>query len=456
MLGVGAGGPLGPSGATGAPPGRSSGAAVISARAGPRPDRDVERRAAMLLMSVEGLGPATFYRLLAARGSARAVLELGTSEAGRRELLRHLGSVPDAGHDPARRAAQIVDGLASVAREAAAITDRMAALEIAWLTIEDPDYPARLRLLEVPPPVLFIRGPAAALSAESAVAVVGTRRATLGGRRTAARIADALSRLGVVVISGLALGIDGAAHEATVVAGGTTVAVLGSGHERRFPRAHDRLAGRIVATGGALVSELPPEADPTRGTFPRRNRVISGLADATIVVEAASRSGALITAAWALEQGRECFAVPGSIDAPASAGCLAFLREYPAQVRIVAGIAELIEDLGLARRRRAPAETNHGRPPAQAPRAAPAAVLASLGPAERSVAGALLVGSATVDDLALRSGSPVATVLGTLTLLELRGLVTAAGGRYRLAGELVGASEVGIASVARSRPPVLP
>ena len=452
MLGVGAGGPLGPSGGTGSRDGRS-----LDPAGPPRPgqssdlgaDHELERQAAMLLMSVEGLGPVTFYRLLAARGSARAILELAASEVGRRELLGHLGSLPDPGQDPGRRAAHVADGLAGVARAAAAITDRMAASGLDWLTIEDPGYPARLRALEVPPPVLFIRGPIAALSAESAVAVVGTRRATEGGRRTAARIADALARLGVAIVSGLAVGIDGAAHEATVVANGTTVAVLGSGHERLFPRAHERLARRIIATRGALVSELPPDADPTRGTFPRRNRVISGLADATIVVEAASRSGALITAAWALEQGRECFAVPGSIDAQASAGCLAFLREYPGQVRIVAGIAELIEDLGLAGRRPATTERGDGRPSAQAPQPAPAAVLASLGPAERAVAGALLAGSATVDDLGRRSGLPVATVLGTLTLLELRGLATAAGGRYRLAGGLVGAGAAGMASVAR-------
>lgn len=193
-------------------------------------------------------------------------------------------------------------------------------------------------------------------------------------------------------MSGLAVGIDGVAHGAAVEAGGRTVAVLGSGHERLFPHAHRRLADRIVATGGALVSELPPAAMPTRGTFPRRNRVISGLADATIVVEAAARSGALITAAWALEQGRECFAVPGSIDAPCSVGCLAYLREYPGQVRIVAGIAELIEDLGLAGRAAGEDRLANDRPSSIAPRPAPAAVLATLGQTEGAVAAALSTG----------------------------------------------------------------
>jgi DNA processing protein len=410
----------------------------------------------MLLMTVEGLGPVTFYRLLAAHRSASAVLELARSEAGRRQLLRRVGSSADADRTPARRPLQIVDGLGGVARDRQAIIDRLGSLGLGWLTLDDPDYPARLRLLEIPPPVLFLRGAPDALMATSSVAVVGTRRPTDAGRRTAARIADALARLGSTIVSGLAVGIDGAAHGAAVEAGGRTVAVLGSGHERLFPHAHRRLADRIVATGGALVSELPPAAMPTRGTFPRRNRVISGLADATIVVEAAARSGALITAAWALEQGRECFAVPGSIDAPCSVGCLAYLREYPGQVRIVAGIAELIEDLGLAGRAAGEDRLANDRPSSIAPRPAPAAVLAMLGQTEGAVAATLLDGSATVDDLARASDLSVATVLGTLTVLELRGLVTGGGGRYRLAGPLAAAGPLQRATVASSRQPVLP
>ena len=440
MLGVGRDGPLG--------------------AVGPRPSDpshgiELERRAAMLVMSVEGLGPATFYRLLADCRSAAAVLELAASEAGRRRLLQVLG--PASGRDgvPGMRPQQVVARLAASAGNGPAIVDRMTAGGIAWLTLDDPAYPTRLRLLEVPPPVLFLRGAPEALTADSAVAVVGTRRPTDGGRRVAARIGDALARLGVTIVSGLAFGVDGAAHESTVLAGGRTVAVLGSGHERLFPAAHGRLAERIVESGGTLVSELPPDAVPTRGTFPRRNRVISGLADATIVVEAATRSGALITAAWALEQGRECFAVPGSIDAPASAGCLAFLREYPGQVRIVAGIAELIEDLGLAGRPSVDRGRSNDRPSAQAPGPTSAAGLASLGAAERAVAGALIGGSATVDDLAQAANLAVATVLGTLTVLELRGLVSAGGGRYRLAGGLAGASAVQTAPVAPFRQPVL-
>ncbi|MGH2513626.1 MAG: DNA-processing protein DprA, partial [Candidatus Limnocylindrales bacterium] len=387
-------------------------------------------------MSVEGLGPATFYRLLAAHRSAADVVELAGTEAGRRTLLRTLGPTPAADRLPAERPRRIVDDLGRLAADARAIGERLAGQGLAWLTLDDRAYPDRLRLLELPPPVLFVRGDPSALSATSSIAIVGTRRPSDAGRRVAARIADALARLGSTIVSGLAVGIDGSAHAATVEAGGRTVAVLGSGHDRLFPWSHRRLAERIVATGGAILSELPPSAMPNRGTFPRRNRVISGLADATIVVEAAARSGALITAAWALEQGRGCFVVPGSIDAPMSAGCLAFLRECPAEVRVVAGVAQLIDDLGLAGPSPSEPAMADGRgvtgnrrptssPPAGPPRPTPGAILASLAPSEATVAAVLARGSATADDLAASTGLPVATLLGTLTVLELRGLVSA-------------------------------
>ena len=165
----------------------------------------------------------------------------------------------------------------------------------------------------MPPHLLFVWGDPTALSPSRAVAVVGTRRPSELGRRLAARIAAAVSNAGASVVSGLAVGVDGAAHAAAVAAGVPTIAVLGSGHGRLFPRAHERLAQAIVDGGGAVVSEFFADVGPTKGTFPRRNRLISGLADATVVVEAPLHSGALITASWALEQGRECFLAPGPV-----------------------------------------------------------------------------------------------------------------------------------------------
>jgi DNA processing protein len=318
----------------------------------------------------------------------------------------------------------VAAAIAAAAGRVQETLDRIAIFDLAIVTLDDPDYPARLLAVELPPPVLFVQGSAAALSSPHAVAVVGTRRPTETGRRIASRIAAAISRSGGVVVSGLALGIDGAAHAAAVGEHAPTVAVLGGGHAQLFPRAHVRLAAAIVEEGGAVVAELPPDYSPTPGTFPRRNRLISGLADAAVVVEAGLRSGALITAGWALEQGRECFLVPGSIDSPMSAGCLRFLWTYPGQARIVAGVPELLADLGLTD------DESSERV------AAAGVLLTELGAVERALIDRLLQSAATVDDLVGACRLPVATVLGGLTLLEMRGLVSGAYGRYRAAGPL--------------------
>jgi DNA processing protein len=203
------------------------------------------------------------------------------------------------------------------------------------------------------------------------------------------------------------------------------VAVLGSGHGRLYPAAHRPLADEIVATGGAVISELAPGVSGTQGTFPRRNRLISGLAGATVVIEAPVRSGALITAAHALEQGRECFLVPGQIGARQSEGCLRFLRENHGQARIVASVADLLDDLGFDVRVRP---------------ASHASVL-DLGPTEERLASLVVAGHSSVDRLVAETGLPVATVLSGLTLLEMRGLIAAAYGRYRPIGVLLPAVE---------------
>ena len=239
-----------------------------------------------------------------------------------------------------------------------------------------------------------------------------------------------MAGLGATIVSGLAYGIDAAAHVAAVDAGTPTVAVIGGGHERLYPAAHRGLVRRIVDGGGAVISEFAPETIPSRGTFPRRNRIISGLADATVVVEAGARSGALTTAAWALEQGRGLFLVPGRLDDPTVAGSLAFLREAGPEARVVVGIPELLEDLGLVGDAIAAAD---GARPARRP-ARPGSVLAALPPVERAIAAAVIAGRSSVDELALATGLGPATVLGALTALEIRGLVMEAYGRYRAAG----------------------
>lgn len=407
-----------------------------------------EREAWAVLLSAHGLGPAGFGALLAAYGEGRAILA-AASRPGAAARFARIAAEADG-----RTAFREEVGAAIVA-VAAELPERLAVIRSSGLTIltlDDPEYPARLRATDRPPPVLLVDGATAALGADRAIAIVGTRRPTERGRIVAARIAGALSRAGAAVISGLAVGIDGAAHGAAVAEAGVTVAVLGSGHQRLFPRAHRQLARSIITAGGAVVSELWPEQPASADTFPQRNRLISGLADATIVVEAGARSGALITARRALEQGRDLFIVPGPIDEPRSAGCLAWLREFPGEARIVATVPDLLADLALAED---PGDGTGGigTPPGALPgelssggarRPSVTAELIELGETATTIGRALVAGHGSLDDLVGATGHEPATVLGALTLLELRGLATTTYGRYRAAGRLAAAAPSGI------------
>jgi DNA processing protein len=410
MLGVGRAGPLGPAalvpvGAAGTEALRAVGGGIG------------EREALAVLATADGVGPLTLGRLLAAFGSARTVLDVATR--------RDVASLTRAASTDDRTAPEpTLDALVHVASRAGEILRGIERAGVDLVTLDDPDYPPRLRSIELPPHVLFVRGSRAALSTARAVAVVGTRRPSENGRLIGARIAGAIARTGAAIVSGLAVGIDGVAHSACLAEGGVTVAVLGGGHERLSPMAHRRLADAIVERGGAVISELAPDVEPTIGTFPRRNRVISGIAEAAIVVEAGARSGALITAHWALEQGRECYAVPGPIDRPQSAGCLSLLRSAEGVVRIVAGVPQLLEDLDLV-----------GAAAPQAARDA-GSVLADVGDVPRRIAAELLGGRTTADELVAATRLPIAAVLTALTLLERRGLVVDAYGRYRPSGLL--------------------
>lgn len=426
MLGVGPGGPTGLRAAAPAP---STAAIPSPARRAPRPGYLTERQAWAVLMSIHGLGPVGFGALLRRFGSGNGILDTAIRPGAVARLVA--AGVVD---ERETFGTSVAEMIVSVAQSPGPTLRRVDVPGIEIVTTEDPAYPRRLLDIDLPPHVLFVRGDVAALSSAHAVAVVGTRRPTEPGRAIAARIGGALANAGAVVVSGLAVGVDGASHAAAMNEGGPTVAVLGSGHRRLYPRAHSLLADRIVADGGAVVSEFVPDTRPSAGSFPRRNRVISGLADATVVVEAGPTSGALITAAWALQQGRDLFMVPGPIDAPESAGCLAWLRDYPGQARIVASVPHLVHDLELL----GDAPGGKGRPSLEAE-------LIELGATARAVAVELVRGRGTVDELVAATGHTVATVLGALTMLEMRGLATSAYGRYRPAGRLAsaGADAVG-------------
>lgn len=449
MLGIGRGGPLGTTeapradapAARGQPRGlaardRPGAPADRGGPGGTTSGRLSEREAWIVLAAVEGIGPVTFGALLRAFGSARRALAAGAAPGGTGRLAAAVageGLTMDPG---------LAGRIGPASAGAASLFARLAELGVEAITAEEGAYPRRLREIELTPPVLFVTGDAESLDGPRMVAVVGTRRPTDDGRRAATRIGSVLASVGATVVSGLAVGIDGSAHAGALLASGITVAVLGSGHAHLYPSAHEALAREIRRTGGAVIAEVPPDAAPRPAGFPRRNRIIAGLADATIVVEAGERSGALITASWAMEQGRAVFAVPGPLERAQSVGCNRLLREHAGEAGLVAGPDELIEDLGYAtsldvrRRRRARSEAS--RPDA-------GAVVARLGPVEEAVVRHLLRGPATADALVGGTNLPGATVLAVLTRLEEEGLVAGAFGRYRLAGALEGVRAIGAA-----------
>lgn len=222
--------------------------------------------------------------------------------------------------------------------------------DLAWLNggsdrhlllLDDARYPPHLKQIHDPPPLVFAYGDPEVL-AKPQVAMVGSRNPSPPGERTAFEFAEALSRAGLAVTSGLALGIDAASHRGALAAGGTTIAVAGTGPDRVYPARHRDLAHQIVGKG-AVISEFPPGTPVLRGNFPRRNRIISGLSLGVLVVEAAAQSGSLITARLALEQGREVFAIPGSIHNPLAKGCNALIRQG---AKLVETVADILEELG--------------------------------------------------------------------------------------------------------------
>ncbi|NLM51457.1 MAG: DNA-protecting protein DprA [Firmicutes bacterium] len=225
---------------------------------------------------------------------------------------------------------------------------RCQSLGINVLTLKDENYPELLKVIHDPPPVLYYRGRLAVLNS-IAVAVVGSRKATAYGKATAEKISGDLARAGVVIVSGMARGIDTSAHLGALKGQGQTVAVLGCGLDICYPPENKSLREKIVQSG-AIVSEFPLGTPPKPAHFPRRNRILSGLSQAVVVVEAAQKSGALITADCALEQGRDVFAVPGSINSPYSKGCHKLLKEGAA---VAENADDILQALGLQPARKA-------------------------------------------------------------------------------------------------------
>jgi len=287
--------------------------------------------------------------------------------------------------------------------------DRLERAGVSVVTIADDAYPRLLKEVAAPPPVLFCRGQLLETD-DAAVAIVGTRRATAYGQQMATDLAGGLAAAGVTVVSGLALGIDSHAHRAAIAGGGRTIAVLGSGIFEIYPREHRNLAGQ-VAGQGALISDNPPHAKPDRWNFPARNRIISGLSLAVIVVEAPEKSGALITVDFAADQGRDVFAVPGPANAIASAGCNRILRDG---ARLVRSVDDVLEDLRLPSRGQTEAVQQ----------ALP------LDEDERLVLSLLTGAAQHIDDVVDASGRPLPRVSAVLLSLELQELVRNVGAQY--------------------------
>lgn len=349
----------------------------------------------LALAQIPGVGPVTFDRLVRRHGSATAAWHAAPQWLG--ELTRKSAESKEA-----YRRLQ----LAGVARVAAGIGSALDRVGGRAITPHDAAYPSALRPLKAPPPVLFVRGSLASLEAPT-VAVVGTRRATGHGLSAAREIADELCRAGATVVSGLALGIDAAAHTGALDAAGRTVAVLPSPVERVYPPRHRDLGDRIVAAGGALLSEVAPGQSVGRPDFARRNRIIAGLSMAVVVVEAPDRSGALLTAAAAIQLDRELFAVPGPMSAVASRGTNRLIADHDAT--LVTSPVGLLQRIGIRR----------GDVPIS---------ISQLSDAEALVMAKLLERAGSLEELIDRTGYAAATAASALTLLEARGLVTSYGG----------------------------
>ena len=371
-----------------------------------------ELKAWLRLTLTPGVGNETARKLLAAYGSAPAIFEQSAQalcELGSEKLSRVIRE------EPPTLAAQLQTTL-----------DWLAAGDDRHLvTLGDADYPPSLLNIEDPPLMLYMlggqenRGPRAIENIATNIAIVGSRNPTPQGEANARQFARAFGDAGLCVVSGLALGIDGAAHEGALLAstspgGCATIAVVGTGLDRVYPKKHLALAHRI-AQQGLIISEFPLGTPPLTSNFPRRNRIISGLSQGVLVVEAALKSGSLITARLAAEQGKDVFAIPGSIHAPQSRGCHALIKQG---AKLVETAQDVFEELRLAAHHGA----GHVRTPHRA-QSGEAPATASESKAGHALLSALGFDVLSLDALQARTGLPTAQLQGQLLELELEGHV---------------------------------
>ena len=312
------------------------------------------------------------------------------------------------------------------ARNNSSPDDEMAALERAGVTVvtwNEPGYPSRLKEIADPPAVLYYKGTLLPVDDRS-VAIVGTRSPTTYGREAAAALSRGLAETGLTVVSGLALGIDGVAHRSALENGGRTIAVLAGGLDRVYPKEHTGLF-RQIQEQGAVVSEQPLGVRPDPRSFPRRNRLISGVSLGSVVVEAAEGSGDRWTVYHALEQDREVFCVPGSIFSPASDFTNRMIKEG---AKLVTGISDILEELNIAEAAQGPqAPLNASNASNESPEQLPLVAADEDEPEEQALLSQLTDAPVHIDELRRSSGLPITSVSSTLTMLELKGKVKQVG-----------------------------
>ncbi len=352
----------------------------------------------LTLTAVPGLGPALTHRMLTVFGSPAEVLAAGQNVARVEGVGRRLASVFSS--------RSLLDKARSWAGQE---LTRLRQAGIHLLCSDDPLYPSRLHTIHDPPVVLYCRGNTEKLKClnKPSVGIVGSRAATSYGRRISNMLAARLARSGIVVVSGLALGIDGQAHSGVLAAGGETVGVLGCGVDVVYPRSHAKLYEQVAAQG-VLVSEYPLGSRPEGFRFPARNRIISGLSLGVIVVEATCRSGSLITARMALEQGREVFAVPGRIDSGKSEGTHRLIQQG---AFLVQSAEDVVNELQLAAAMHPP-EADEREQPAQ-----------EINQQEKQLLASLDVYPVNIDELAAATGLESSQLHDLLLRLELKGLI---------------------------------
>jgi DNA processing protein len=356
------------------------------------PARDIEAWLALAL--VPGVGPVTQRKLIEHFGSPRSALA-ATSD----EIARFLGDASVAGLSRGADRALVDKALAWSSAQGNHL-----------VTFDHPDYPQALREIHDPPPLIYARGRTELLNAP-AFAIVGSRNPTPQGSRDTEAFAQALSNAGLCIVSGMALGIDAAAHRGGLGGVSASIGVLGTGVDRTYPRRNAELGERLAADG-CLVSEFPLGTAPDTGNFPRRNRLISGLSRGVLVVEAALGSGSLITAKAALEQSRDVFAIPGSIHAPLSKGCHALIKDG---AKLVESVDDVLHELGIV--------VERPRPRVLADEEPRDPVLDAMGRATLSI-----------DQLVALTGLAAPQLCAHLARLEMRGSVAALpGGRFQRA-----------------------